>query len=86
MKKNILNLNGIKILSKKQQGQTLGGHLTGIGDSKSHITWRCFRNDSGNRYFFSPVDLSSATTVCYPFDNSVNAPTHPTSAEPHKPI
>lgn len=86
MKNNILNFKGVQKLTKTQQEQTFGGHIGGIGDAKSHITWKCYRNDSGSRFFFSPVDLSSPTTICYAIDNTHSAPAHPTTAGPTKPM
>ena len=68
MSKNFLNLNNVQKLSPEEQKEISGGHLSGIGDNNPYVSFKCYRNDSGKRFFISPIDLSSATTVCYPFD------------------
>ena len=68
MKKNILNLVYAQKLSIEEQKEINGGHLTGIGDNNPYVSFKCYRNDSGSSFFISPIDVSSATTVCYPFD------------------
>ena len=64
----MLDFKNVKLLGKEEQKEISGGHLSGIGDDNPNVSFKCYRNNSGNRYFISPIDLSSATTVCFPFD------------------
>ncbi|MHC9087230.1 hypothetical protein ACXIHB_00770 [Tenacibaculum sp. IMCC1] len=79
MKKSILKLNGIQKLNTVEQKELVGGHIVNIDKARSHITWKCFRNNSGSTFFLSPVDLSSPTTSCYAYDNTYKAPTNGTN-------
>ncbi len=72
MLKEILNLNGVEKLNNKTLKKIEGGNVKGAGSSNPNITWKCYRNNSGNRFFFSSVDLNSATTVCYAISNAEN--------------
>ncbi len=86
MLKKVLKLNGVQELNNNEQKQTKGGHVGGIGNSNPNISWKCYRNNSGNRFFISPVDLNSPTTVCYPISNGDSAPSHPVGPTVSKPM
>ena len=83
MSRNILNLIDVQQLSTEEQKAINGGHLDGIIDDNPNVSFKCYRNNSGNRFFISPIDLSSPTTVCFPFnpnyqfDDSISDPLGP---------
>lgn len=74
MLNKILKLNGVKALNHINLKKIAGGDVTGKGDANENVTWKCYRNDSGSNFFFSSVDLNSATTVCYAIANASNTP------------
>lgn len=61
--KNFLNEIGVTALSKNEQKEILGKEL--VGTIYPNLIFKCYRNNSGKNFFWSGVDLSSATTVCY---------------------
>jgi len=74
MSQKILKLEGVKNLSKKAKKEINGGHVDGIGTANPNTIWKCYRNDSGNNFFYSSVDLNSPTTVCFAQSNLVTTP------------
>lgn len=58
-------------MQKCEQKQICGGDQTG---ANGRFIWKCYRNNSGNRFFFSYIDLNSADVLCYAINRNPYTP------------